>query len=656
MAVPISFFGVNIPTSTVLITFVSLSLFFMVLGLLRDWHIKIGPSITLYSRELLFLGSFLIIIGAFAFNGFIIVDFFLYYYEMGIILLYSVISLTLLPSAAAVLLGVLMLSIWFILIRKKSDIPIGKWTIPPAQASNLLIAGFVLLISSILLSQLYQPKYDMYGTKEDEGTTIARIIEPLSNVFSRHLVTALSDFHLHQIIYVYPLVLLFCGIYTLKLSINIPSHTIFDEKFKESIERIYKKFTRFMSLAISILLLLTVASFISVALVWVIGLDSNQLLYDSLKLIFQNSVGLVILSLVIFIFIYLPKGIRPFLDSRTLRYAARRMLSMVPMFIGISIICYTLMASTGNPVDLIISGIPPGRNRVVVYENLMRIYGLNAPIHSQWFNWFFHFAMGDLGNSIINGRFVFDEMFTRLIPTLELSIIPLLLALFIAIPFGIYAALKQYAWQDNVVAVFASFSLAIPIFLLILLLVIAFGFYIPILPPAQRNMSIEAAVGVDLLYVNLFFNTFINEIIGWYTWDLFFHLVIPIIAVTSVSLALYVRLIRSGYLEVIQQDYILSAQAYGFRDKTIIFRHSLRNVLIPIVTYIGITIGGLLGGAPLTETTLSWPGLGAFGVQAILAYDYPVVMGLIMVTAVLILFANLFTDLIYSVIDPRVTL
>ena len=169
-------------------------------------------------------------------------------------------------------------------------------------------------------------------------------------------------------------------------------------------------------------------------------------------------------------------------------------------------------------------------------------------------------------------------------------------------------------------------------------------------------MDYQTAQGVSWYYVRAYFDTFVNQLISWDVWDRFFHLVIPVVAITTISLVLYVRLVRSGLLEVIRQDYILSAQAYGFPQRTIIWKHALQNVLIPIVTYVGLSIGGLLGGAPITETVLGWPGLGRFAVAQFISYNYPMVMGIIMITAVMILLANLITDIVYSVIDPRVTL
>jgi peptide/nickel transport system permease protein len=663
MSSKMNLFGGEFSTWLVMGFLVLLSIFLVLIGLVRYWNIEIGNIAVITSREFFILAAIIMIFAAFTFNGFDILEFFIYYYELVVIVIYYLVGLTLIPSIVTILFGVVVLIIGYLLNRKKEDLAIGRWTIPLKQSSNLLIIGLVSIAVGILLLTIFQPNYiGTFGDPETDG--ILKTIEGL--IFPQHIIDALTDFYLtlpefyipnQLVIYSYPMIIFLCGILIFKFAFAEPSHSILKTEFKESLETSFPKISRTVFTISGIIFLIVVGLFALIGIEWYLGFDTSiSEIFDLQTWLFKTVLSLFILSIILIIVIYIPKAITPFLDSRILRYTARRLLAMIPMFVGISIISYGLMASTGNPVDLIISRIPAGRNRDVVRNNLMRVYGLNAPIQSQWFNWFFHFIMGDFGNSIQTGVYVADAIALRIGPTLEISIIPLILALVLSIPLGIYAALKQYAWQDNTIAIFVSFGLSIPVFLLIILCIIAFSFYIPILPPSGRNTPSEVAPGIDLEYVHIYFNTFINNLFDWYTWDLAFHMILPIIAITILSLALYVRLIRSGYLEIVNQDYILSAQAYGFRDRTIIFHHALRNVLIPIVTYIGLSIGGLLGGAPLTETTLSWPGLGSYGVLSIYGYDYPVVMGLIMVTAVLILLANLFTDIIYSVIDPRVAL
>jgi peptide/nickel transport system permease protein len=142
--------------------------------------------------------------------------------------------------------------------------------------------------------------------------------------------------------------------------------------------------------------------------------------------------------------------------------------------------------------------------------------------------------------------------------------------------------------------------------------------------------------------------------IAWEKYDWLFHVLIPILAITILGLALYTRLVRGGMLEIMRQDYILSARASGFSEKVIVNKHALRNVLIPVITILGLSIGSILGGAPITETVISWPGLGRYALFGLLASDYSVIMATYMIVAFMTLFANLITDIMYSVIDPRV--
>lgn len=647
--------GTELQPGIVMLGVEIVAILFLVLGLIKNWDISFGRYIEIKSREFYLFGSLLIIIGSFMFNGFDVLGFILYYYELIIISSYYFISLTFIPAILTILIGVVVTLLGFILYGKKEDLDIWKYKLYYKHSSAYLIVGVIILFLGYLLSSLYQPNYvGTFGDPETDG--ILRTITGL--VFSSDFITALSDFYLHQVLYLYPLVLFACGIYSLKLTLSKEEgHSFFTTKFKDDVETVFPKIVRFTFLIFLAVLVSIVVLFITITISWYLYLDTSfSEIWDLQVGLFKLLLSLFGTAILLNILIFLPKVISPFLDSRILRYSARRVLGMFPLLIGISIISYGLMAATGNPVDFIISRIPVGHNRDIIYQNLMRIYGLNAPVQSQWFNWFLHFIMGDLGNSIAGGGYVAEVIGDRVIPTLEISITPLFLALAVSIPLGIYSALKQYSWQDNAIALFVSFGLSIPVFLLIILCILAFAYYIPILPPSGRGTLIQTAVGVNVFYATVYFQTFISELFEWTFWDSLWHLILPIFAITIISLALYVRLIRSGYLEIIQQDYILSAQAYGFKDRTIIYRHALKNVLIPIVTYIGLSIGGLLGGAPLTETTLSWPGLGSYGIQAIQSYDYPVVMGLILTTAVLILIANLLTDIIYSVIDPRVTI
>ncbi|MHA1975376.1 MAG: ABC transporter permease [Candidatus Hodarchaeales archaeon] len=684
-----SIVGISISPQVLLIGCLLISQFFLFFGVVREWRFQIRDYLVIQPKHSLLIGSVFVFITAFAFNGLNVIGFFVYYYQILLISLYTLVSLTYIPTAVVGLIGVVCLALGFQLYKKKSDLKFWKFFINKNHTDNLLILGVVFLVFMYFLFTLYQPGYvEEAGVIEFDG--ILKSIDGLP--LDSNMLEALNSYYLDFVFFFYPITIFICGIFLFKYSMKKPtaplpiiSESLKEAKIVPTLKRDKFSFKGFELVEIRFLpsllkrLLLKIIFILGLGIgiivtilgiLWLFNIDSllptsveqfaqidiltNTIINFSF---FKSSlVELMIISLLVLLITFIPRAVKPFIDERVFRYTARRLLSMIPMFIGISIISYSLMLATGNPVDLIMSRQPPGPGRDQLYANLLRIYGLNAPPQSQWFNWFFHFIMGDLGNSIHGGRLVTEAIGIRLLPTLEISILPLVLSILIAIPLGIFAALRQYSWEDNVIAILVSLGLAVPIFLLIILAILAFTYYIPILPAGGMTTPWNSAEGVNLLYVDLYFDTFIGWLFDWEIWDLLFHLVIPVGAITLISLALYVRLVRSGYLEVVRQDFILSAQAYGFDERTIIFRHSLRNVLIPLVTYIGLSIGTLLGGAPLTETTLSWPGLGYYGVISIQSYDYPVVMGLIMVTAVLILLANLFTDLLYSVVDPRVNL
>jgi peptide/nickel transport system permease protein len=656
---------VNISPQIGLIIGLIISVIFLVLGISREWFLQIGSYITIQSIHLLMTGSIIFILTSFTFNGLDIVSFFIYYYEIILVSLYTLTSIYGLSfslfgfdfsfnyiSIVIFIVGGIAFLIGVLLARKKADLKIGRWLASKQDTGNYLIAGVVMGVSTFFIASLYQPTYvEVPGDPQSDG--ILKTINGLP--LGSTLITAVSDFYLDLVIYLYPLVIFICGIFLLRYSLRKSSQPepIISNKLSDMLEDIPNLIKRTARYVCGLIGIFVGVIFLIVAVTWAtkITLFNGLLIF-----LFKNGAGLWGFSIFLVVLVYLPKVIKPFLEGRILLYTARRLLAILPIFVGISIICYGLMLATGSPVDLIMSRLSPGPGRDVVYQDLMRVYGLNAPYQSQWFNWFAHFLMGDLGNSIQYGMLVSSAISNRLLPTLEISVIPLLLTLIISVPLGIYAALRQYSWKDNTISVFVAVGLSMPIFLLILLCILIFAYYIPILPPGGMTTEWMNVEGINLLYVDLYTQTFIRNLIAWEIWDLFFHLIIPVGAITLISLALYVRLVRSGYLEVIRQDYILSAQAYGFDERTIIFRHSLKNVMIPLVTFIGLSIGGLLGGAPITETTLAWPGLGYFGVTSIRGYDYPIVMGLIMVTALLILLANLFADLLYSIIDPRVSL
>jgi peptide/nickel transport system permease protein len=371
--------------------------------------------------------------------------------------------------------------------------------------------------------------------------------------------------------------------------------------------------------------------------------------------------------------------LRTFSNPSLIRYIIRRIIIIIPMFVGISIVVYGMLTFAGNPIDLLMSGQQCGNNpdcRAQTRAILEERFGLNDSPAIQWFNWFFHFLMGDFGEELVVGLgSVSKTIFARTLPTVELALIPTVLSLLISIPLGIIAAKRQYSLVDNSVAILVAFGVSVPIFFFIIVLILVLSLNMGILPSFGRELVQTDISSVNLEYIdwwlkgipleiNIGFGEFnyylkittiqINDFISFSRWDLIFHWIIPVIAITLLSLALFTRLVRSGMLEVMRQDYILSARASGFSENLIVRKFALRNALIPVITFLGLALGNTLGGAPITETVISWPGLGRYAVEALVLADYAPIMATTMIVAVMIMLANLFTDILYSIIDPRI--
>jgi ABC-type dipeptide/oligopeptide/nickel transport system permease component len=290
----------------------------------------------------------------------------------------------------------------------------------------------------------------------------------------------------------------------------------------------------------------------------------------------------------------------------------------------------------GDPVRLMTLG-NPSLNIGLVRENLRAYYGLDKPIYVQYGMWLWRFLHFDLGNSFYTGLPVNTIIGLYAWETSKLQIAALLMALVIGVPIGVYSARKQYSKLDIVVTSSAIFGISIPIFYMGVILIIIFSFFLGWFP------SFGAHSLQELRYP-----------FGSYFLDEMWHLALPTFAIAWVSMALYTRVVRSSMLEILRQDYILAARASGLSEKTIIFKHALRNAAIPLVTYIGISLGLLLAGAPMTETVFTWPGLGYLYVDAVTQLDFPVLMGINMIITLIILAVNLITDLVYGIIDPRI--
>ena len=301
------------------------------------------------------------------------------------------------------------------------------------------------------------------------------------------------------------------------------------------------------------------------------------------------------------------------------KFILKRLLLLVPVLLGVSLLVFAIMSFTpGDPAQLILGENAPAH----AVEALREEMGLNDPFFSRYARFVGNAVTGDLGRSYTSGRDVFDEIFSRFPNTLILAALGVLIAVAIGIPVGIISATRQYSMIDSGSMLFALLGVSMPNFWLGLMLILVFAVNLGWLPSG-----------------------------GYSDWS---SLILPALTLGTGSAAIITRMTRSSMLEVIRQDYIRTARAKGVAENVVINRHALKNALIPIITVIGLQFGYLLGGAVLTETVFSWPGVGRMMVDAIRQKDTPTVLGTVVFLATTFSLVNLFVDLLYGFVDPRI--
>jgi peptide/nickel transport system permease protein len=303
-------------------------------------------------------------------------------------------------------------------------------------------------------------------------------------------------------------------------------------------------------------------------------------------------------------------------------YIVRRLFQTIPVMIGVTLAVFLMMhLIPGDPAQ-IMAGEQANPEQV---EKMREKLGLNDPLHTQYIRYVANAVQGDLGNSIRTNRSVTNEIFDkRFWITVELALVGTVLAVFIGLIAGIISATKKYSLSDVSIMIFALFGLSMPNFWLGIMLIYFFSVYLDLLPVA-----------------------------GWGTWK---HMILPAITLGTGGAAIIARMTRSSMLEVINQDYIRTAYAKGVSDKLVIYKHALRNALIPVVTVVGLQFGTLLGGAVITETVFAVNGLGRLIIDSIRAHDFPMVQGTILVCAVIFVFVNFLVDITYRLINKRIDL
>ena len=320
---------------------------------------------------------------------------------------------------------------------------------------------------------------------------------------------------------------------------------------------------------------------------------------------------------------------------------------LIPVLLGVSVVIFVLIRLTPGDPARIMAGEHADQQTV---EEIREKWGLNKPLPEQYFIWLKEALQGNLGRSITTREFVVSEILERFPNTLELTLTAMIIAIVVGVIAGVISATKQYSIFDYGSMVGALFGISMPVFWLGLMLMFVFGLLLDWFPIAGR-----LNVNITLKRITHFY--VIDSLLAG-NWpalkDVLAHLFLPSIALATIPMAMIARMTRSSMLEVIRQDHIRTQRAKGLPERTVVYKHALKNALIPIVTVIGLNFGLLLQGAILTETVFSWPGLGRYAVQAVYARDYPAIQGSVLFIAGTFVIVNLITDIIYAYVNPKI--
>ncbi len=302
-----------------------------------------------------------------------------------------------------------------------------------------------------------------------------------------------------------------------------------------------------------------------------------------------------------------------------LSYLIKRIFSTIPVLIGISLLLFFMLRMLpGDPAQVLAGQMATPEE----IENIRQQLGLDRPIYEQYAAYLSRLARFDLGRSARTQNPVTQEIWARLPNTLLLAVVAITLACLFGIPAGIISAVRPYSWIDYLVTTSALFGMSMPVFWLGLMLVVVFSIILKWLPAG-----------------------------GTGSWQ---HVVLPSVTLAAFVVAFIARMTRSTMLETLSQDFTTTARSKGLQERVVVIKHAFKNAMIPIITVVGLQFGLLLGGAVLTETVFAWPGLGRLIVDSILARDYPVIQGAILIFGLLYIMVNLVVDLIYALVDPRI--
>lgn len=332
-----------------------------------------------------------------------------------------------------------------------------------------------------------------------------------------------------------------------------------------------------------------------------------------------------------------------------INYIAKRLLGLLPVLFGITLLVFMFLhLIPGDPATVLLGE----RGTPEQVEILRAKLGFDRPLPLQYLAFLASLARLDLGNSIISGIPIIDEIKSRWPATFELSATAMLVAVILGMPAGILAAVRKNTWWDNLAVSGSLIGVSLPVYWLGLMLIYLFAVYLQWLPPSGR---ISVDLGFNFLPITgVYTLDALLRLDGAVFGDAIAHLILPALTLGTIPLAIIARITRSAMLEVLSQDYIRTARAKGVPEYWVILKHALKNAFLPIVTTIGLQFGTLLGGAILTETIFSWPGIGSWIYNGILTRDYPIVQGGVIFVAVTFVLINLLVDISYAFFDPRI--
>lgn len=310
------------------------------------------------------------------------------------------------------------------------------------------------------------------------------------------------------------------------------------------------------------------------------------------------------------------------------KYILKRLLELIPVLILVSIFSFFIIqASPGDPID---NYVRPGMTEEQI-EDIKEEYKLDGSMAQQYFRWMSHIMRGDLGTSIHQNRRVVDIIAERLPATLMLMGTALAFSLMIAIPLGLWAGLRKNKRSDNIISLISYLGISIPPFWLAMIGIILFSLKLHLLPSGGMH-TVNVNTAADLLW----------------------HMILPAFVLSLNNMAIFTRYIRSNTISQLEEDYVQTAMAKGTGKRKILFRHVLKNCLLPIITLAGINIAGLVCGSFVVETIFSWPGIGRLAMDAVGNRDFPLIMGYTMFSCIILILGNLIADVLYAVADPRI--